>query len=223
MQRKISALIGASLLVTAFLGFGSTNVGAADAGKVDIKVDLSYNTDHKVWEANNVATDGVWPNQRELLGSTTPTSNLGSLGGSVDVDIEVGVDNTQISLFTNEANSFTMAKITLTGDMFGTLSTFVDGLFVTDAASLVIDNSVPGTVVLTWTSDGSCASLAEGGESVFNLTAPVVSPPTSIDAGQLGGIPATGSNSSSVALIAALTLLAGGALVLTTRRRMHHG
>ena len=221
MQRKISALIGASLLVTTFLGFGSTNVGAADAGKVDIKVDLSNGANHKVWEANNLATDGVWPNQRELLGSSRPTSNTADIGGSVDVDIEIGAENTQISIFTNIPDCFDQATITLTGDMFGTLSTFRDELF-NFVVNLAIDNSVPGTVVLTWTSDGSCGSLADGGESVFNLTAPVVSPPTSIDAGQLGGIPATGSNSGSVALIAALTLLVGGALVLTTRRRMHH-
>ena len=220
MQRKISALIGASLLVTTFLGFGSTTVGAADAGKVDIKVDLSHFGDNMVWEANNITPGN---DDRELDGSTSPTSNPGGLTlGSVDVDIWFGVDNTQISLFTNEISCFEEARITLTGDIFGTLSTFVDELFETGVANLAIDNSVPGTVVLTWTSIGSCASLAEGGESVFNLTAPVAPTPTTIGAGS-GGIPATGSNSGSVALIAALTLLAGGALVLTTRRRMHHG
>ena len=219
MQRKISALIGASLLVTTFLGFGATNVGAADAGKVDIKVDLSYGGDHMVWEENNI-TPGE---DLELTGNTTPTSNPGDLTGSVFVDIvflESG--DIQVSLFTNQISCFEEAKITLTGDIFGTLSTFRDELFETGVANLAIDNSVPGTVVLTWTSIGSCAYLAEGGESVFNLSAPVAPTPTTIGAGS-EGIPATGSNSGSVALIAALTLLAGGALVLTTRRRMHHG
>ena len=154
MQRKISALIGASFLVTTFLGFGSTNVGAADAGKVDIKVDLSNGANHKVWEANNLATDGVWPNQRELLGSSRPTSNTADMGGSVDVDIEIGAENTQISIFTNIPDCFDQATITLTGDMFGTLSTFRDGLVTGAPADLVIDNSVPGTVVLTWTGSG---------------------------------------------------------------------
>ncbi|CAB4364584.1 MAG: LPXTG cell wall anchor domain-containing protein [Actinobacteria bacterium] len=223
MQRKISALIGAPLLVTTFLGFGSRNVGAADAGKVDIKVETNYDSSggaNQVWEANNVATDGVWPNQRELLGSNTPTVDQ-SYGGSVDVDIEIGANNTQISLFTSSIACLDLVKVTLTGDIFGTLSTFRDGLFTGSPANLVIDNSTPGTVVLTWTGSGCTSYLAEGGESVFNLTAPVAPTPTTDGAGS-EGIPATGSNSGSVALIAVLTLLAGGALVLTTRRRMHH-
>lgn len=207
MQRKISVLLATSLLATTFLAFGSVPAGAADAGKVDIKVETNYDGSTKanqVWEANNVTPgDG-----RELLGSATPTVDQ-SFDGSVDVDIEPGVENTQISLFTRDSDCLDLVRVTLTGDIFGTLATFRDGLFMGTPAVLAIDNTTPGTVVLTWTSSGCVSTLGTGefGESVFNLTS---------------ALPPTGSNSGPVALIAMLTLLAGGALVLTTRRRTHH-
>lgn len=207
MQRKISVLLATSLLATTFLAFGSVPAGAADAGKVDIKVETNYDGSTKanqVWEANNVTPgDG-----RELLGSATPTVDQ-SFDGSVDVDIEPGVENTQISLFTRESACLDLVRVTLTGDIFGTLAMFRDGLFTGAPAVLAIDNTTPGTVILTWTSSGCDSSLGTGefGESVFNLTS---------------ALPPTGSNSGPVALIAMLTLLAGGALVLTTRRRTHH-
>lgn len=207
MQRKISVLLATSLLATTFLAFGSVPAGAADAGKVDIKVETNYDGSTKadqVWEANNVTPgDG-----RELLGSATPTVDQG-FDGSVDVDIELGVDNTQISLFTRESDCLDLVRVTLTGDIFGTLAMFRDGLFMGTPAVLAIDNTTPGTVILTWTSSGCDSTLGTGefGESVFNLTS---------------ALPPTGSNAGPVALIAMLTLLAGGALVLTTRRRTHH-
>ncbi|CAB4805332.1 MAG: hypothetical protein F2737_05975 [Actinobacteria bacterium] len=52
----------------------------------------------------------------------------GSFDGSVDVDIEPGLGNKQISVFTRESACLDLVRVTLTGDIFGILATFRDGL-----------------------------------------------------------------------------------------------
>lgn len=211
---KLRTILG-SLAATALavgLTAGDTTVRAANPGTVDIKVEITSGADTAVYEVLN--------NDVTIVQNLQPTDLVGvDHGISAKFVVDFNAAQQGIEFYPIAGCIDTITATITNADLVGHDVVLTRDLpWAGAAATLRIDQSTEGTVVITWTA-ASCLLRYTSGTALFSFstTRPLSTTTTTVTGGDL---PHTGFNGSTT-MIALAFLAVGTTTVVAARRRRH--